>query len=350
MYLIVNNKIELQSILVSCGGQKATVAPGESAEIPVFGNKIELTAEASAIDLLDGFEEEKPETFKERVLMKLAKKFAEKVPDIGLNLKVTYEINNISGDVNIDFTEGCDVSGDNKIAEFFDLMPVGYMFPHIIASEGTVTVKKAEPTNKKKFLRLYRNLLLFVNSGLILVDWFFFIPEYLYINLQASDSVIKKKLNKLYSMSVPERILYMDKITEEETEEKKKHGCLTGILKVLLIVGVFVLIGAWANSSEPDIIISEDFQSVYYFDEIFVRTDGKLPEDAKKAFLENYSAAYPLGDGEYDEENYYCFVYEDSNGNRYMWLQDNYNEDFDKEYKDYENPMVYKSIGEQETE
>ena len=70
----------------------------------------------------------------------------------------------------------------------------------------------------------------------------------------------------------------------------------------------------------------------------------------KKAFLENYSAAYPLGDGEYDEENYYCFVYEDSNGNRYMWLQDNYDEDFDKEYKDYENPMVYKSIGEQETE
>ena len=142
----------------------------------------------------------------------------------------------------------------------------------------------------------------------------------------------------------------MDKITEEETEEKKKHGCLTGILKVLLIVGVFVLIGAWASSSEPDIIISEDFQSVYYFDETFVRTDGKLPEDAKKTFLENYSAAYPIGDGEYDEVNYYCYVYEDSMGNRYLWLQDNYDEDFDKAYEDYENPMVYKSTGEQETE
>lgn len=345
MYLIINNKIELQSVIMSCGGQKVAVAPGASAEIPIFGNKIELTAEFSKLDLLDGFEEEKPETFKERVLMKLTKKFAEKVPDIGLNLKVTYEINNVSGDVNVDFTEGCDVSGDNKIAEFFDLMPVGYMFPHIIASEGTITVKKAEPTNKKKFLRLYRTLLLFVNSGLILVDWFFFIPEYLYIKLLTTNNAIEKKLKKLYSMPVPERILYMDKITEEETEEKKKHGCLTGILKVLLVVGVFVLIGWWAISSDPATIISEDFQTVVCYDETFVRIDGGLPEDAKKTFLEEYTAYYSLDDGEYDD-SYYCYIYEDTEENRYLWLQD----DFEKNYEDYENPMVYKSIGEQETE
>lgn len=343
MYLIINNKIELQSVIMSCGGQKVAVAPGASAEIPIFGNKIELTAEFSKLDLLDGFEEEKPETFKERVLMKLTKKFAEKVPDIGLNLKVTYEISNISGNVSVDFTEGTYIVGGSRIAEFLDFLPVSCMFPHIITSDGTVAVKKTESTNKKKYLRLYRNMLLFMNSGFILIDWFLFIPEYLFIKILSADKIIERCIKKLYRMSVPERILFMEKQVDDTTNEK--HGCLIGIIKVLIVIAAFVLIAEWANSSDPNTIISEDFQSVVCFDETFVRIDGGLPEDAKKTFLEEYTAHYPIGEDEYDD-SYNCYIYDDSMGNRYLWLQD----DSEKEYKDYENPVVYKSIGEQETE
>lgn len=48
-------------------------------------------------------------------------------------------------------------------------------------------------------------------------------------------------------------------------------------------------------------------------------------------------------------DNYYCYIYEDSEGNRYMWLKDGCTEDenADKEYEDYENPIVYISIGEE---
>lgn len=343
MYITFNNKFEHNSIVVFYNNQNYTIAPLSSVEVPLFGNKVQFTAENGAFDLLDGFEEEKPETFKERVLMKLTKKLVEKIPEIVLNVKVTYEISNISGDVSVDFTEGTYVVGGSRLAEFLDFLPVSCMFPHIITSDGTVAVKKTESTNKKKYLRLYRNMLLFMNSGFILIDWFLFIPEYLFIKILSADKIIERCIKKLYRMSVPERILFMEKQVDDTTNEK--HGCLIGIIKVLIVIAAFVLIAEWANSSDPNTIISEDFQSVVCFDETFVRIDSGLPEDAKKTFLEEYTAHYPIGEDEYDD-SYNCYIYEDSMGNRYLWLQD----DSEKEYKDYENPVVYKSIGEQETE
>lgn len=269
MYITFNNKFENNSIVVFYNNQNYTIAPLSSVEVPLFGNKIQFTAENGAFDLLDGFEEEKPETFKERVLMKLTKKFVEKIPEIVLNVKVTYEISNISGDVSVDFTEGTYIVGGSRIAEFLDFLPVSCMFPHIITSDGTVAVKKTELTNKKKYLRLYRNMLLFMNSGFILIDWFLFIPEYLFIKILSADKIIERCIKKFYRMSVPERILFMEKQVDDTTNEK--HGCLIGIIKVLIVIAAFVLIAEWANSSDPNTIISEDFQSVVCFDETFVR-------------------------------------------------------------------------------
>ena len=52
----------------------------------------------------------------------------------------------------------------------------------------------------------------------------------------------------------------------------------------------------------------------------------------------------------YDIDNYYCYIYETTDGTRYMWLKDNCtNEENEKKnYKDYKNPLVYKSVGETE--
>ncbi|MBQ7118191.1 MAG: hypothetical protein IJN88_08280, partial [Clostridia bacterium] len=77
---------------------------------------------------------------------------------------------------------------------------------------------------------------------------------------------------------------------------------------------------------------------------------GGLPSDAEDVFLEDYTAFYPLADGEYDIDNYYCYIYETPDGTRYMWLKDNCTdkENAKKDYEDYENPLVYKSVREQE--
>ncbi|MBQ3128173.1 MAG: hypothetical protein IJC13_03930 [Clostridia bacterium] len=47
-------------------------------------------------------------------------------------------------------------------------------------------------------------------------------------------------------------------------------------------------------------------------------------------------------------DNYYCYIYETTDGTRYMWLKDNCTdeENKDKDYEDYDNPLVYKSVGE----
>ena len=134
---------------------------------------------------------------------------------------------------------------------------------------------------------------------------------------------------------------------EEETEEK---GCFTYILKGLLVLLVFVGIIVWVGESDPDVIISEDFSSVVCFDETFVKIDGGLPSDAEDVFLEDYTAYYPLAEGGYDTDNYYCRIYETPDGTRYMWIKDDCAdvESSFKEYDDYENPLVYKSVGEQE--
>jgi len=50
----------------------------------------------------------------------------------------------------------------------------------------------------------------------------------------------------------------------------------------------------------------------------------------------------------YDIDNYYCYIYETTDGTRYMWIKDNCTdeENKDKDYEDYDNPLVYKSVGE----
>ncbi|MBQ5323516.1 MAG: hypothetical protein J6J07_08775, partial [Oscillospiraceae bacterium] len=102
-------------------------------------------------------------------------------------------------------------------------------------------------------------------------------------------------------------------------------------------------------ASEPEVLIAEDLSRVVCFDETFIRTDVGLPPDAEKSFLEDYNAFYPLPDGEYDTENYYCYIYETPDGTRYMWLKDNCTDPKNdkREYQDYESPLVFQSEGEQ---
>ena len=116
---------------------------------------------------------------------------------------------------------------------------------------------------------------------------------------------------------------------QEKKQESIKHGCLIGLLKICLVVLILGGLAFWVLTSEPDVIISEDFNKIVCYDETFERYNGSMPEDAKDVFLEEYYAERLLNNGEYeDEEGYYCYIYEDSDGNRYMWLQ----EDYDNEY------------------
>jgi hypothetical protein len=271
--------------------------------------------------------------------------FVEKLPEILLDLTMKYEVNfNNNQNVTINLYDGFYSVCDGKIADFFDIMGVDYVFSRA-ETDNEIKVVDVIANNRKKFLKLMRMMLLFINSSIIFVDWFLFIPEYFTIKFLSTHFYIKRLFKKLYNKTAEERArLFYEKDQNYEKEENKK-GCLNSLIKTSLVLLVLGGICFWAFTSEPEVVIAEDLSSVTCFDETFVRINGGLPEDAKDVFLEDYSAYYPLADGGYDMNNYYCHIYETTDGTRYMWLKDNCTneENTDKSYEDYENPLVYKS-------
>lgn len=353
MYITFKNNSTSEKKIVSVGNKKYIINPNESVDVFCGSDKTEFVAETAAfdeltnaVDELDG--EAESYRFKDKILAKLTKKMAEKLPEIALNISVKYEITcNDFQDTVVNLYDGVYSVCDGMIADFFDMMPVGFLFARAETDGGNIRVVDASATNRKQFMKLMKKLLLFMHWGFIFVDLFLFVPEYLVLKFYSSHFYIQKFFIGFYNRSADERTEILAK-KEQKYEKEDKKGCLSGLLKGLAVLLVLGGLCWWGMTSEPDVIISEDFQSVVCFDEVFVRIDGGLPDDAEEVFLEDYTAYYPLADGEYDMDNYYCYIYEDSAGARYMWVKDDCSkeENADKDYEDYANPLVYKSTGE----
>ena len=354
MYITFKNNSENSKMIIFLENRKYILNPENS--VDVFWEKSNLIFETQCMafdELTDAINEfdkaEQPCRFKDKFLKKITKMFVEKLPEILLDLTMKYEVNfNNNQNVTINLYDGFYSVCDGKIADFFDIMGVDYVFSRA-ETDNEIKVVDVIANNRKKFLKLMRMMLLFINSSIIFVDWFLFIPEYFTIKFLSTHFYIKRLFKKLYNKTAEERVsLFYEKEQSYEKEENKK-GCLSSLIKIFLVLLVLGGICFWGVMSEPEVIISEDFSSVTCFDETFVKIDGELPKDAEDVFLEDYSAYYPLVDGGYDMDNYYCHIYETPDGTRYMWLKDDCTneENVDKSYEDYENPLVYKSTGEQ---
>lgn len=355
MYITFRNNSTSEKMIVSVEAQKHIINPESSVEVFCRSPRVTFVAEVSAFDELTNAIDELDSEYasyklKDKILAKLSKKFAEKLTEMMLNVVLRYEAD-FDGyqSAVIDLFDGAYSVFDGNVADFFDMMPVAFAFCRAETEGAEIRVLDADAANRKKYLKLMRNILLFSNWGLFFVDLFFAIPEYLTVKLLSSHFYLKRLFCSLYNKPADERarILYKKELMYEKEDNK---GCLSGLLKGLVVLLILGGLCWWAMTSDPDVIISEDFQSVVYFDETFVKIDGGLPEDAEDVFLEDYTAYYPLADGEYDMDNYYCYIYETPDGTRYMWLKDDCDneENADKAYADYENPLVYKSIGEVE--
>ena len=352
MYVTFKNNSTDTKMIVTVENQQFSINPENSAEVFCNSQTVRFQAQACVFEELDEIlneADDKAESFKDRILTKLVKKAAKKITEIAIDTTVTYEITFAdSENAVVHLLDGVYSVCDGKIADAFDMVPVAYIFSRAEADRGEIRVADVVANNRKKFLKLARKIILFINWNFLLPDLFMFIPEYFAARFYSSDFYIRKVLRGLYAETPSERGRILFEKEQEYEKQDKKGGCLTALLKgliVLLILGGLIL---WANSGDNDVIISEDFSSVAYFDETFVRIEGGLPADAEDVFLEEFSAYYPLDDGSYDMDNYFCYIYETPDGARYMWLKDNCTDianDF-KDYEDYENPLVYKSVGE----
>lgn len=356
MYITFNNTSTNSKMTVTLENQKHIINPGQSADVFCCGEKVEFWSQTSAFDeiydLADELDSEETNgNLKDKILNKVAKKFVEKMTELVLNVSLKYEVRleNMQDKV-INLYDGIYSVCDGKIADILDLTPVGIVFVRAEAENGQIKVVEANPTNRKEYLKTTRNFLLWSNHWFLSIDWFLFIPEYSLARYYSSQGYLKKLFSGFYGKPASEREeLFAEKESNYEKEEKNGKGCLKGFVVFLIVVAVLGGFVFWAMTSDPDVIVSEDFETVVCFDETFTRIDTGLPQDAEKVFLEEFNAYYALPDGEYDMDNYYCYIYEDSAGERYMWLKDDCGDESneDKDYYEYENPLVYKSVGEQ---
>ena len=352
MYVTLKNNSTSEKMLITSENQRLVLNPGASADIFCGSNKIIFEAQTSAFeeltDMLKELDEEATAySLKDKILARLTKKFIGKLPEAALDTAVTYEAAFDGQTALINLYEGTYSVCDGKIADILDIVPVGFVFARAEAENGTIKALDAYAANRKSYLRLMRNILLFMHWGLIFVDLFLFVPTYLTVNFFSSHLYMKRLFCGLYNKTYEERTRVLHEKEQLYEKEDEKKGCLSGILKGLVVLIILGGICFWAISSEPEVIISEDFSTVICFDEKFVKISSGLPSDAKDVFLEDYSVYYPLSDGSYDTDNYYCYIYETPDGTRYMWVKDNCadEENENKDYEDYENPLVYRSVG-----
>lgn len=337
---------------VTVENQKHIIDPEASLEVFCRSQRVEFEVQMAVFEeLISAADELKTEKesyrLKDKILAKLAVKLAEKLPEAVLDLSVKYEVNfSCADNALVNLYDGAYSVCDGKIADFFDMVPVIYAFPRAEADTEEIRVVDAAAVNRKEFLKLVRNLLLFLHWGVL--EMIFFVPEYLSVRFASSHYFFRKLIIGFYDKTAEERDGLLREKEQTYEAEEKKGGCLKTFIKVVIVLLILGGIIAWALSGEPDVIISEDLSSVICFDEKFVRIDGGLPSDAEDVFLEDYYAYYPLEDGEYDSDSYYCYIYETPDGMRYMWLKDNCRseESEDMGYEDYADPLVYKSVGE----
>lgn len=239
------------TVILSVGNSTYPLKPESEIYIPYLNSGASFTAEIKPVDLLEDFEEDSEgENFKERILYKLTKKFAEKLPELQIYTAVTYELKSTCDDVTVEFKDTSDASCVGNVCDFFDMVPVAYSFAKAETAFGTLTVTDVKTTNKKQYLKLLRKVLLFIDWGLIFPDLFFFIPKYLVTKMLSSNWYIAKRIKKLYEMSPEERIGYLHKREKELDAQSENSGCLMDILKVLIVFLFIAALFIWANSSE----------------------------------------------------------------------------------------------------
>lgn len=352
MFVKFRNTDEYSKIILTVENRTYTLEPKSEAEIPFFGEKKIFTADMLMPDFSNEFKVDRNnDKISERVMKRLAKKLFDKIPEIVLLTRVTYELSDTSEDCEIFFSEGLYSVCDGYVADFFDMMPVGYFFAQAEASKGTLSITDVKTVNRKQYLKVQRNFSLIMDWGMLLPDLFLFIPKYMLVRFYyTADFYASKKLKGLYELSPAQRIEYICQKEKKRENVESGFGCMKAILWGILILAIFVGIGFWASGGESDVVMKEDFSEVICFDEVFVRIEGGLPTDAKETLLEDYSVDYFDSEGGYDMDSYECHIYEDTAGNRYMWVKTDCDDpaNFNKGYEDYENPLVYKSAGEKE--
>lgn len=253
MFITFRNNSAASSIKLKINDTAYLLEPGNNAEVSVYDDVVSFSAETLPENLTAGWDtEETTKNLKDRILHKLAKKFVEKIPELGLYSVCDYELSEITNGMTVEFYDGGYSILDGKISDFlFEMVPIIFTFARAEVMSGKLKFRRAKLVNRKKFLKIVRNLLLFIDTDLFLPNVLFFIPKYIIERFLATGIYLTLIMKWLYGMSVTDRVHRINaKLRDVDITSKRSR--FVSVIKVLIAVAVVFGLCYIIASSEPE--------------------------------------------------------------------------------------------------
>lgn len=284
---------------------------GKNVEVSVFDDVVSFSAETLPEDLTAGWdEEETPKKLKDRILFKLAKKFAEKIPELGLYSICEYELSEITNGMTVELYDGGYSVLDGKISElFFEMVPIVFTFARAEVISGKLKFKRAKLVNRKKFLKIVRNILLFIDTDLFLPNLLFFIPKYIVERFIATSVFLTLIMKWLYSMPVTDRVHRIN-AKLKDVDITSKRSFLSAVIKTVLAIVIVFGIGYLIMSSE-----SEPVESIGSYASSEFYTSGGLQD------YTDY-AKYVYDDADFEDNEFFVPVSSVEKANLITYIDD----------------------------
>ena len=279
---------------------------------------------------------------KEKIAFEIFKKATEEIKNLFLQADCTYKISNITPEAVITVElDSFDIGDKTWMFQDFEII-----YPKIICDEiMQVELLSAKGKNSKAVIKEYKKLGLWSDLGM---GFFEMIVSYplrgLYFRHVCKPHILKKNIiNVEY---------YKEKT--EKRNKGKKLGCFSGCLLFIPLILVFALIWTiiegilFVDTNQP-YLLSPDYLTITYYDDVYVRID-ELPEAAEPveflgATIWEDTRTDGLSNFDQAVEDNKVQLFEDDEGNQYLWLVENYTDSSvfleDKEYEDFDEHIVF---------
>ena len=155
-------------------------------------------------------------SLKDKLLVKLSKTFVGAIDKLAFKVDCAYRLSDINDGAIIEITSPVYFFDIFDVLEFFELLPMEYLFPKLSLNNGSIKLMSAKGQDRKRFLK-YSFRFGFVYYGLTGI-WK--LPlQYQRLKYLSKDKVVFKKLKKFLSLSPEEQ----DKLLDKQTKILEKY-------------------------------------------------------------------------------------------------------------------------------
>ncbi len=317
-------------------GKPYSLKGDESVYIEV--NPESFTLEISGELMIDNFNDELDEIMqdekglKNKIFNKVTKKVVDHAAKSFLLVDCTYICRNYTDGQKITICGDTINLGDVALTYENFLM----FYPKPECGGVKFVLYKAHGKNTKEYVKKMKKAGFVSDIGLNFIEMILLYPlRGIYFNHLCKPHLIKKY------------IIDADKI-KAKNNRKKPVGCLSILGTIFIVLCLWGILDIILTPYTTPAVVSADYSSITYYYDTYERIDT-LPKDAvPTTFLgaEEFDDAINEGNTLLDQwvEDSKVQTFIDSNGNKYLWLVENYTDTIlteEMEYDDFQEHYVY---------